>query len=318
MKDNFSKAKILVFGDIMVDKYIMGKTLGISYEAPIPKVEVNEVIQKMGGAGLVIENLSLLGANVSFLGIIGDDNEGNWIKKKIKEIKIKSELIILEKNNTPTRNRVITENHNIARFDSAPIILNKTLEEKISKKILKKIHGVNCIVILDYGMGIHGTYLVKLLEKINSKIPIVVSSNENFQHYKGKSIINKIKVQDILKILELKEKKSDKQICEKLNKILQNSKMIITKGGEGLIGYEDGDVSYFEATNHKMRDPTSVGEILLTAFTASYSIGNSFEDSCTLGNVAAGIAIEKIGVKNIEKRELMKEFKKYNDFALEK
>ena len=85
MKDNFSKAKILVFGDIMVDKYIMGKISGISYEAPIPKVEVNEVIQKMGGAGLVIENLSLLGANVSFLGIIGDDDEGNWIKKKSKK-----------------------------------------------------------------------------------------------------------------------------------------------------------------------------------------------------------------------------------------
>lgn len=317
MKDNFTKAKILVIGDIMVDKYIIGKTLGISYEAPIPKVEISKVVRKMGGAGLVIENLSLLRANVSFLGIIGDDDEGNWVKQKIKKMKIKSELITLKKD-TPTRNRVITENHNVARFDSAPIILNKTLEEKISKKILKMMDDVNCIVILDYGMGIHGTYLVKLLEKLDPKIPIVVSSNENFQQYKGKSIINKIKAQDILKIPELKEKKSDKQICGKLNKILQNDKMIVTKGKEGLISYEDGNINYIAATNHKMRDPTSAGEILLTAFAASYSIGNSFEDSCIMGNVAAGIAVEKIGIKNIDKRELMSEFKKYNELEFEK
>ena len=318
MKKNFSKAKILVFGDIMVDKYIMGRTLGVSYEAPILKVQISQIIRKMGGAGLVVENLSLLGANVSFLGIIGDDEEGNWIRNKIKKLKIKSQLITLKKDNTLTRNRVITENHNIARFDSAPIVLNEILEEKIRKKFFNMIQNINCIVILDYGMGIHGNYLIKILEKINPKIPIIVSSNENFQQYKGKSIINKIKVQDVLKVLGYGRKESDKKICEKLHKILQNDKMIITKGDEGLISYENGMINNIVATDHKMRDPTSVGEILLTAFAASYSVGNSFEDSCILGNIAAGIAVEKIGVKNIEKRELMTEFRKYNEFAFEK
>lgn len=165
-----SKGKILVIGDLMVDKYIFGKINGISYEAPIPLVEVNQTEMKIGGAGNVIENAALLGASVYVVGVIGNDNEGKMIKDNLKKMKINSQGVITDKKiKTLVRSRVIVENHQISRFDEAGINLHGAFEKKIKILIKKILPKVNCIIICDYGKGLINKNIIDIIKRTKNK-----------------------------------------------------------------------------------------------------------------------------------------------------
>ncbi len=320
MLENFSKSNLLIIGDIMVDRYLFGKINGLSFESPIPQVEINNEEMKIGGTGTIIEAASIFGAKVNAIGVIGNDESGSWIRKNIKKSKVKPHLIISDKNKTITRTRVIADEHQVARFDDPPLKLNESTSRKIIKKINQLIPIVKCVVLCDYQMGIFSDEIINHIKKKSSQYskPVIISAGQNVKKYQNPNYIHKIKWDDALRFVGGSEKQSENRVCEKLHELLGSDQIIITNGESGVIAFDKGDIYHISATRHKMRDRTSVGEILLSAFSVSYSVGNSFEESCSIGNVAAGIAVEKIGIKTVERQELKKEFSEYQKFAFEK
>ena len=315
------KNRILVIGDIMVDRYISGKILGLSYEAPIPQIEITKTDVKIGGCGTIAENSALLGTKVNIISIIGDDEIGKAVKNNLNRKNIEPILFIQKGKNTITRNRIIVGTHHIARFDDPTLKLDKNTEIQIIHALNKIIPQVRCIIISDYNKGALTDAIRNCIREqtIKNKKQVIVSSNiDNITKYQNSDYIHRVKKSDALRLINSEKELSDEQILVKLNDILKSTSIIMTKGSEGEVTYHDGEIEYISATHHKIRDLTSVGEILIAAFATYLVKGHSFEESCEIGNIAAGIAVEKIGIKQIKKSELEREIKQYHSLAVSK
>jgi rfaE bifunctional protein kinase chain/domain len=321
MLGNFSKIKILVIGDIMIDKYIFGKTTKLSFEAPIPLVEVDNFDLSMGGASLVATNISLLGAKAFPVGVIGDDEAGKWIEQSFRKMGIDSRGVIIGKSsNTILRTRVIAENHQIARFDDHEQTMKSVTESKIIQKILDFAPKVDCIVVCDYGKGMLTSNIINTIHTLaEKKIKIIISPVENHLKYKNENFIYRIKLKDALHLLDIEhEEYSVEDVCDRLTTILKSKKIILTKGDSGITIFDNGEITDVTNTHHVARDLTSVGEVLIAAFSVSYASGENFHGSGVVGNVAAGIVVEKIGSKTVNKTELSKALDEYNEYSFQK
>ena len=148
----------------------------------------------------------------------------------------------------------------------------------------------------------------------------VVISSLNQLDYRDESFVYRITIKDAQKLLQVQNLNNfdTKKICKKLESILKSKRIILTRGDLGLTAYEDGEAYDINATRHKARDASSVGDILVAAFAHSYFSGKSFYESCEIANVAAGIAVEKIGAKILNKNELLDEVKNFKEFDFQK
>jgi len=313
-------SKVLVIGDIIVDRYYFGRPKGISYEAPIPMVEVLKTQLNPGASSLIAENLAMLRSKVWLTGIVGNDELWNWLRNRFNKMRINTIGIVSQKSfNTLQRNRVLIENHHIARFDSKSQDIDKETEYKLLNKMKILAKEANCIVVCDYGMGILTDKVISILEDLATDKKIVVSPNANHLKYQHPNFVYRIKIDDAKRILDLGTKKeSVESICKALNKVIKSNKIILTLGTEGLATHEDGEFQLILPTHNIARDVTSVGEVLVAAFANAYSSGSTFTEAATIGNVAAGTVIEKIGNKTITKNELGKALQEYHQFFLEK
>lgn len=322
MFEDFSKARILVLGDLLVDKYISGKINKMSFEAPIPLVEVSSTELKLGGAGLVIENISALRAKAYPIGIIGSDEAGIWMKKKFKKLGISTDGMIVDRSfHTPLRTRITVEKYHVSRFDDSPQKLSSNITKKIIQNFKQLLPKVNCVVVCDYGMGTLANDIIKSLIEIAGKTSkiMIVSPIENHLEYKSASFIYRIKLKDALKILDIKsDEHTIEEIFSKLHFLLKSEKIILTKGEDGLSIYENGEIEDITPTHHIARDITTVGEVLVSTFAVAYSSGDSFSKSCTIGNAAAGAVVEKFGSKNITRKELEITLNGYYDYMTQK
>lgn len=320
---SFSKAKILIVGDISVDKYVFGKSSGISFEAPVPIVKVDDIVLKMGQSGVVMENSALLGARVFAIGLSGDDEAGHWLRDNFRKLGIDSKYFNLSKSfKTMIRTRVFADNHHVSRFDESPSKLNNNLIEIITKNLQKIIPDINLIIICDYGNNMINDAILSTIKKLAllHKKEILVSPSANHLKYADPNFIYRITIKDAEKLLDTQfgDCKSTEDICHKLGSLIKSKKIILTRGEKGLTAYENNTAHDMSATRHKARDITSVGDILTATFAASYASGNSFIDSCKIANIAAGIAIEKIGTKLVELKEIREELIQYDDWTFGK
>lgn len=313
-------SKVLVIGDVIVDQYYFGRTKGISYEAPIPMVEILKTQLNAGASSLVAENLAMLKSKVWLCGIVGNDDLSKWLRNRLNKMKINTSGIILQKSfNTLQRTRILIENHHIARFDSKPQYIVEETEQKLLNKIKILAEEVNCIVLSDYGMGMITDKIISKLEDLASHKKVIISPNANHLKYQHPDFVYKIKIDDAKRIMGLGTKEvSPELVCNALNKEVKSNKIILTLGANGLAIYEDGEFQLILPTNNIARDVTSVGEVLVAAFANAYSAGATFVRSATIGNVAAGSVIEKIGNKVITKKELSSILQEYHSFFSEK
>jgi D-beta-D-heptose 7-phosphate kinase/D-beta-D-heptose 1-phosphate adenosyltransferase len=313
-------SKVLVIGDVIVDQYYFGRMKGISYEAPIPMVEVLRTQLNTGASSLVAENLAMLRSKVWLCGIVGNDNLSKWLRIRLNKMKINTNGIISQNSfNALQRTRILIENHHIARFDSKPQKIVEETERKLLNKIKILAEEVNCIVLSDYGMGMVTDKIISKLEDLASHKKVIISPNANHLKYQHPDFVYKIKIDDAQRILGLGTKEeSPESICNILNKEVKSNKIILTLGANGLAVYEDGEFKLISPTHNIARDVTSVGEILVAAFANAYSAGATFVRSAAIGNVAAGSVIEKIGNKVITKNELSRALQEYDRFFFEK
>ena len=313
-------SKVLVIGDVIVDRYYFGRHKGISYEAPIPMVEVLKTQLNPGASALIAENLVMLKSKVWLTGVAGSDELWNWLRNRLTEMKINTSGIVSQKSfNTLQRNRILIENHHIARFDSKSQDIGEETERRLLNKIKSLSEGVNCIVVCDYGMGMLTEKVISTLEDLATHKKIIVSPNANHRKYQHPNFVYRIKIDDAKKILGLGSKKESlESVCETLNEVIKSNKIILTLGADGLATYEDGEFQLILPTHNIARDVTSVGEVLVAAFANAYSSGSTFSEAATIGNVAAGTVVEKIGSKIITKSEVRKALQEYHQFFSEK
>ena len=311
---NFSRSKVLVVGDIMVDHFIWGRVSRISPEAPVPVVEVQSDNFMLGGCANVLNNIFSLGGNVYATSVIGSDDMGEKLLVEFRKRHIDTEGIIAEADRpTTVKTRIVAHNQQIVRFDQES---KKSIEPKSVEKIIKyvkKVIGVlDAIVISDYNKGVITKSLVEgIREAISGKvIPVCVDPKQNdFSLYQGFDIVTPNNYEagraagiDIV----------DGQDVDRVGKMLVDhfnfKALLITRGEEGMSLFEkDGKIIHtdFPAEAREVFDVTGAGDTVIGVFALCIASGATFKEAAALANYAAGIVVGKVGTAIISQDELI-------------
>ncbi len=325
--DFFQKVKntkILIIGDLMVDRYIWGTVSRISPEAPVPVVKVIKEEIKLGGSANVLNNIISLNGNVEICGVIGDDQNGENLLNILKKKNISTDGVIAEKNRiTTVKTRIIGNNQQIVRVDrESDDGLFLSTFKKIEKYLKIKIKEVDAVIISDYGKGVifkeSFELIIELCKKYN-KIVNVDPKNQNMGIYKNPTLLTpnlneaSFAAGFPITITNLKEG------GDYLLKKFQCDYLIITLAEKGMaIFFKDKDEYIHLPTIAKdVYDVTGAGDTVISVLTLAMATGLNVIDAAKIANIAAGIVVGKMGAATVEPEELKLAWKQYSLFLRE-
>ncbi len=311
--DQFAKKTIVVFGDVGIDKYTMGKVTRISPEAPIPIVEVIKTELKLGLASNVADNLTTLGAEVLTVGMIGDDNEAEDFKILMKRKKMNSSYLVVDrKRKTTLKERVVAENQQVVRIDhetkNKPN--SKTLKE-VWNKLQKAVKKADAIIIEDYAKGLVDVsicrQLVALAEK--KKIPVFVdpNANSNVQLYYGTSVLTpNINEVEHLSGIKIVDRESLYLAGYKFLEETNSQIVIITRGKDGMAIFARGETEpvLIPTFAREVFDVSGAGDTTIATLALCLVSGASVIESALIANYAAGVVVGKRGTATVTVQEI--------------
>jgi rfaE bifunctional protein kinase chain/domain len=309
--DGFSQAKIFVIGDIILDEYVWGDVSRISPEAPVPVVAVTQETKMLGGAANVIHNLATLGASPVLCGVIGEDRAGHEIISKIKDMGLKTDGIVPERDRpTSVKTRVVAQNQQVVRFDRerrsdiSPESLGRILD--IIKKNLDTIDG---IVVSDYGKGVISSDLMKGLREMvrdDSVIIAVDPKTGNFEYYHEVDVItpNHHEAGNFCHI-DIVDNDSLMRAGRRMLGELNCRSVLITQGRDGMTLFEkEGKITHIPTVAKQVFDVTGAGDTVISTFSLGLASGLDLKSSAILSNFAAGIVVGEVGTSTVTAEEL--------------
>jgi D-beta-D-heptose 7-phosphate kinase/D-beta-D-heptose 1-phosphate adenosyltransferase len=315
----FSKAKILVVGDVMLDEFIWGKVTRISPEAPVPVVNVHHETSMPGGAANVARNIRALNGKVILASAVGDDTWGNLLFKLLKEDKVDTSILIKLKNrSTILKTRVIAHSQQVVRIDKEKNSKPKDgelayLNDNI-KKVIKNIDGV---IVEDYGKGLINQDLVYFLADIckqHNKFIIADPKKGHAIDYTDFTLITP-NLEEALALagLEYNGEYIPEKVEEAARIILDRWNLegiLITLGEHGMYLMEKSGVSFKIPTMaQEVYDVSGAGDTVAGVFTSALSCGATLKEAAFISNMAAGIVVGKVGTAVATGKELVEALK---------
>lgn len=308
--EQFKSKKILVIGDVMLDKYIWGEVTRISPEAPVQIVNVVKEEYVPGGASNVAANIAELGAKVWMVGVVGNDETRNKLINEIAKKRINSDYLISDpEKRTILKVRVFGRNQQLLRFDyEKKGDISSSTEEKLLSSVKKIISEIDAIIISDYAKGTITKSLMENLKSISSKssMKIIVDPKpEHKEFYKNVTLITP-NTTEAKKMIGLSEEDEEDIgiIGKKLLKEM-NSNVLITRSEKGMSLFEkDGRTLNIPTFAKEVYDIIGAGDTSVAALALALASGASLEESAIIANHAAGITVGKVGTSTVTAEEL--------------
>jgi len=302
---DFSKARVLVVGDLMLDRYWHGSTSRISPEAPVPIVKVNDEEGRPGGAGNVALNIAALGGNVGLLGMVGNDEVADVLKNQLTKAKVDCFFIVDDQIPTITKLRIISRNQQLIRLDFEDGFSNSENTEFLSQ-FKKTMINYDVIVFSDYGKGtLDNVSELIALAKQNEKLVLVDPKGTDFSKYIQADIItpNFSEFEAVVGTCADDDAVSEKG-ANLLNKY-QLKNLLVTRGESGMtLLSADQSVFHIPTMAQEVFDVTGAGDTVIAVFALGLAIELDIESAMQLSNVAAGIVVGKLGTATASLEEL--------------
>ncbi len=312
--ENFSKVKVLVIGDVMLDRYCWGSVGRISPEAPVPVVTLNRTTLVAGGAANVAANVAGLGAKPFLVGVVGADEEATMLSDILAGGNVSANFLIpIKKRQTTVKTRIIAHQQQVVRLDQENTKpLSKQDVEVVLKKIEKIWDKIEIVIISDYAKGFLTEELLArliIIAKSKRKIVLVDPKGQNYSKYKGATLLTPNQ-SEAIKACKLEEDEQD--IIEKAGNILiaeiNANAVLITQGEKGMTLFQKGQQSIkINALARKVYDVTGAGDTVISCLAVGLAAGMDFVKAARISNVAAGIVVEQIGTTAITKKMLENE-----------
>lgn len=302
---NFNKVKVLVIGDLTLDEFLTGQVERISREAPVLILRHEQTQQIPGGGANAVYNLAKLGAQVKVAGLIGKDFQGKALKQIFIEAGIETKGILLdEERPTVTKTRISgharqSVTQQIVRVDrKSDQFPNLSLQYSLAKYIQEELNTVDAVVCSDYGDGVFTTPVIKAGL---SHQRVIVDTQQGLERFAGATLFTpNLPEAEAAVGYSITTPEKLQQAGEDLFQLTQAEKILITRGEEGMTGFEkkaDEIVSWhipaFNRTD--VFDVTGAGDTVVAALTLSLCAGASFWEAAILGNLAASIVVRQFG-----------------------
>ena len=302
--------KILVIGDIMLDRFIFGNVHRISPEAPVPIVQSMEQKYSLGGCGNVLRNLINLGVQAYVISFTGVDQAGKKIQQDLKKNGISTRFMVESKTaRTTEKMRVVAEGQQLVRVDWDVCKLTEKNLHQVLKQVSKKINGVDGVIISDYNKGVCTAFVLKeIMNKAKElNIPVFVDpKGKKWNKYYGASVITpNLKEAEEALGRDLKNdfdiEKAGIEICNNL----RLNACLITRGPNGM-SYISKDFKFHVCSEAKeIYDVSGAGDTVIASFASAIISGFDAEASTRFANKAAGIVVGHIGTTAIRISELL-------------
>ena len=307
--------RLLVVGDVMLDRYWFGDVSRISPEAPVPVVRIERREERLGGAANVARNAAALGTHCGLLGVVGADEAGDHVERILRESSIHSYLKRDEAISTIIKLRVIGRQQQMVRIDFEDAPTETILRDKLTQfKALLPDYDV--IILSDYNKG----SLVNVAEMIRAaraagKTVMVDPKGDDFTPYAGATMLtpNKSELKRIVGSWKTEEQLTEK--AQKLRTDLGLEALLLTRSEEGMSLYTANEVLHVHADAREVFDVSGAGDTVIATMAAMLGAGASLPEALAMANRAGGIVVGKLGTATVTRDELFAQRRKDDGHA---
>lgn len=304
----FDKARILVAGDVMLDRYWHGSTSRISPEAPVAVVRVGNTQDSPGGAGNVALNLAALGSAALLVGLVGDDNNGRELETSLAAAGVLCDFVRIPDKPTITKLRVISRHQQLIRLDFEDPF-SAADAAALPARVEELLPSADVLVLSDYKKGALAEVPVLIALAKRAGVPVLVDpKGADFSIYRGATLL-KPNLHEFEAIVG--PCNSEEQLVEKGQKLLRELELealLITRGEHGMsLIRASGHEQHFPARARDVFDVTGAGDTVISVLAASLGAGLPLPESVALANIAAGLVVAKLGTAAISGPELRRE-----------
>jgi rfaE bifunctional protein kinase chain/domain len=310
----FSKVKILIIGDVMLDRYWWGSVSRISPEAPVPVVQLEKTSLVPGGAANVAVNIAALGATPHLIGVVGDDDEGKFLSEILNKSNISPDLLLkLEERPTTVKTRIVAHNQHVVRIDNEKTnFLQAEQEEALWLSIENKLNNVDLVVISDYAKGLLSRSLLARLitsARKNNKHILIDPKGKDYTKYAGATLLtpNRREAREACNFEDQQTIDDVATAGKTLISRINLQALLITQGEDGMTLFQDGEAPvHFPTKARTVYDVTGAGDTVIAALAVAMAAGASLLQAAELSNISAGLVVEEVGTTTINQEKLIK------------
>lgn len=301
---DLSAVRILVVGDVMLDRYWFGEVSRISPEAPVPIVRVEKREERLGGAANVARNVASLGAHVGLLGVVGADEAGEQVAQLLAESSIHSYLQRDSAISTIIKLRVIGRQQQLLRIDFEDAPTDTVLRDKLTA-FNSKLLDYGVVILSDYNKGsLVDVAAMIATARAAGKVVMVDPKGDDFSRYAGATILtpNKSELKRIVGSWSSEQQLADK--AQKLREELGLDALLLTRSEEGMSLYSAGEILHMHAAAREVFDVSGAGDTVIATMAAMLGAGMPMADALITANRAGGIVVGKLGTATVTREEL--------------
>lgn len=298
------RARVLIVGDVMLDRYWFGEVNRVSPEAPVPIVQVGRIEERPGGASNVARNAASLGAHVSLLSVIGDDEPGAILEKLVAADGVAATLHKDASISTTVKLRVIARQQQLLRIDFETAPSREVLANKL-EDYETLLDDCDVILLSDYGKGglAHITRMIELAQARRKRV-LVDPKGDDFSRYRGATIITPNRAELRAVVGRWGSERELESKAKALRRELGIEALLLTRSEEGMTLFQESGTVHQAASAREVFDVSGAGDTVIAVVAVMMATGVSLEQAMRVANVAAGIVVGKLGTASVRLSEL--------------
>ena len=299
-----SRSRVLVVGDVMLDRYWFGEVERISPEAPVPVVRVARREDRLGGAANVARNVAALGGHVTLVGVLGQDEAGDSVRRLATEAGIQGDLIADNELHTTLKMRVLGRQQQLLRVDFEQHPSQPSLDA-VDAALARHLANHDIVVLSDYAKGVLTRVESLIALARNAGIPVLVDpKGDDYSRYRGATLVtpNRSEMQQAVGRWNSEAELTDR--AQRLRADLDLEALLVTRSEQGMTLFSDAGRDHTDAQAHEVFDVSGAGDTVLATLAVTRAIGLPWAEAMGWANKAGGIAVGKLGTSIVTAAEL--------------
>ncbi|MDO8263566.1 MAG: D-glycero-beta-D-manno-heptose-7-phosphate kinase [Gallionella sp.] len=307
----FEGARILVVGDVMLDRYWFGDVNRISPEAPVPVLKIERVEERPGGAANVARNIASLGAQATLLSVVGDDEAGACLERLLNQ-HVNLNALLHRDNSISTiiKLRAIARHQQLLRIDFETPPSHEVLHAALAD-FRSQLPLADVVVLSDYGKGglAHIAEMLRLAREAGTPV-LVDPKGEDYQRYRGATLLtpNRSEFREVAGSWKTEAELNAK--AEKLRAELQLDALLVTRSEEGMSLYRANEVLHEPTQTREVFDVSGAGDTVIATLAVMLASGADMHDAMRIANRAAGIVVGKLGTAVVSREEIIQDMER--------
>ncbi|HUP90757.1 MAG TPA: bifunctional D-glycero-beta-D-manno-heptose-7-phosphate kinase/D-glycero-beta-D-manno-heptose 1-phosphate adenylyltransferase HldE [Solimonas sp.] len=307
---DFSKARVLVAGDVMLDRYWIGPTSRISPEAPVPVVRIQKDETRPGGAANVALNVASLGASARLLGVVGTDEAARLLTAELDARKVASIFLRSADAPTITKLRVLSRNQQLIRldFEESLSVVGAFDRAALQAQFREALADIQAVILSDYGKGslVDVASLIGIARELRKAV-LIDPKGSDYRPYRGATLLTPNMTEFEAVVGKTRDEEDIVVRGENLRKELDLDALLVTRSEHGMTLIQPGHAPLHLPTfAREVFDVTGAGDTVIATLGAALAAGQDLAQACRLANTAAGIVVGKLGTATVSPAELQR------------